>query len=68
MFALVRQAVVLREMCMLEGSSIDSASIGAPWVDGLIKDPFVEDCGPLINDCDGSIYLKEGDRVDSTPS
>jgi len=27
------------------------------WVDGLIADPHVEDCGPLANNCDGTTYL-----------
>jgi len=69
MFALARRAVSSRGFCMLEESVKEDPSIGSPWVDGIVKDPFVEDCGPLINNCDGSPYLQEdGKPVESTTS
>ena len=69
MFALARRAVSSKGFGMLEESGKEDFKIGSPWVDGIVKDPFVEDCGPLINNCDGSPYLQEdGKPVESTTS
>eukprot|EP00286_Rhodomonas_abbreviata_P017892 CAMPEP_0181325822 /NCGR_PEP_ID=MMETSP1101-20121128/21147_1 /TAXON_ID=46948 /ORGANISM="Rhodomonas abbreviata, Strain Caron Lab Isolate" /LENGTH=72 /DNA_ID=CAMNT_0023434189 /DNA_START=152 /DNA_END=370 /DNA_ORIENTATION=+ len=63
MFALIRQMLQEDDDDNVAGA-IAAATAGpgalpplGDWVDGLIADPFVESCGPIHNDCDGTTYL-----------